>query len=424
MAFQELIKNFERTRAYARDFLIYGIKSRQDMDRKSARTYDNEKRRVEAMLPQFIQSQSGPKGKQVYLCINPEGIEENPLYALLESRSFTQNDVLLHFFLLDLLQPQVEMSLTELSDALWQDYWQHLPHISFPDLMTIRNKVNEFVKLGLLCAEKQGRQLIYKRHALSMDAFSDKEQLELSHALQFWSANAPLGVLGHWIRENIKRIKRPESPYCFRHLFLFHALDELILYDVVEAIRQKSLVLICHESTKRRKTVEKKGIPLKVSTNLWHGRRFVHFVSPSGKTHFTCRLDLITSIKPIDSSHDNSTLDTYSNAYAKSWSIIPQLKKELEWLEMTLKLRGAHEDFLIERLRREGQYGTITQIDELTYLYRVEVTDLNELAPWLRTWLGRIAELNSSNAKFLENFRSDCRHMRRLYNLPEEDELS
>ena len=45
--FQELIKNFDRIRDYMRQFYVYGFKMRNDFEEKSARTYDNERRRIE-----------------------------------------------------------------------------------------------------------------------------------------------------------------------------------------------------------------------------------------------------------------------------------------------------------------------------------------------------------------------------------------
>ena len=44
--FSELIKSFEKTRDYIRDFFIYGFKVRGDFARMSGRTYDDEKRRA------------------------------------------------------------------------------------------------------------------------------------------------------------------------------------------------------------------------------------------------------------------------------------------------------------------------------------------------------------------------------------------
>ena len=48
MAYSELIKNFDRIRDYMRQFYVYGFKSRNEYDKKSARSYDNERRRIGA----------------------------------------------------------------------------------------------------------------------------------------------------------------------------------------------------------------------------------------------------------------------------------------------------------------------------------------------------------------------------------------
>lgn len=54
MAYSELIKNFDRIRDYMRQFYVYGFKSRNEYDKKSARSYDNERRRLESWLGDFM----------------------------------------------------------------------------------------------------------------------------------------------------------------------------------------------------------------------------------------------------------------------------------------------------------------------------------------------------------------------------------
>ncbi len=49
-SYSELIKDFERIRAYMRDFYVYGMKSRNEYTKKSARSYDDERRRLESWL--------------------------------------------------------------------------------------------------------------------------------------------------------------------------------------------------------------------------------------------------------------------------------------------------------------------------------------------------------------------------------------
>ena len=48
MAYSELIKDFGRIRAYLRSFYVYGFQHREEFTQKSARGYDNERRRVES----------------------------------------------------------------------------------------------------------------------------------------------------------------------------------------------------------------------------------------------------------------------------------------------------------------------------------------------------------------------------------------
>lgn len=57
MAYSELIKNFSGIRSYMRSFYVYGFRHRDEYDEKSARGYDNERRRIEPLL----RSKSEPK---------------------------------------------------------------------------------------------------------------------------------------------------------------------------------------------------------------------------------------------------------------------------------------------------------------------------------------------------------------------------
>ena len=49
-SYSELIKNFEKIRSFMREFYVYGFKSRDEYNKKSARSYDDERRRIESWL--------------------------------------------------------------------------------------------------------------------------------------------------------------------------------------------------------------------------------------------------------------------------------------------------------------------------------------------------------------------------------------
>ncbi len=58
MAYSELIKNFEKVRAYMREFYVYGFKSRTEYDAKSARSY------TDAVGLEFCSANRKTGGKQ------------------------------------------------------------------------------------------------------------------------------------------------------------------------------------------------------------------------------------------------------------------------------------------------------------------------------------------------------------------------
>ena len=80
MAYKELIKNFNRIRNYMREFYVYGFKKREEYTGKSPRSYDNERRRIESILGDYMQFHQTENGKNVFLSIDSRITEHNPLY--------------------------------------------------------------------------------------------------------------------------------------------------------------------------------------------------------------------------------------------------------------------------------------------------------------------------------------------------------
>ena len=93
MAYSELIKNFERIRDYMRQFYVYGFRSRNDYDAKSARSYDNERRRIESWLGEYMEFRQDKDGKRMFISVDSRSAPENPLYKAFKAKSFTNNDI-------------------------------------------------------------------------------------------------------------------------------------------------------------------------------------------------------------------------------------------------------------------------------------------------------------------------------------------
>ncbi len=115
MAYTERIKNFKRIREYIRDFYVYGFKTRDEYDRKSARSYDNERRRIENYLGDYMSFHQTKTGKRMFLSVDTRTTEGNPFYKAFRAKSFTDGDISLHFALFDVLDsPEISMTLSEL----------------------------------------------------------------------------------------------------------------------------------------------------------------------------------------------------------------------------------------------------------------------------------------------------------------------
>lgn len=63
-----------------REFYVYGFKSREEFNNKSSRSYDDERRRVENCLGDYMNFRTTSKGKNVFISIDSRMVRHNPLY--------------------------------------------------------------------------------------------------------------------------------------------------------------------------------------------------------------------------------------------------------------------------------------------------------------------------------------------------------
>lgn len=119
MAYSELIKNFNKIRDYMREFYVYGFKSREEYNKKSARAYDDERRRMESWLGNNMHFRQTSEGKSVFLSIDSRLLSHNPLYKAWKTKSFTDGDITLHFILFDILHsPEISLTIHEIVEKV------------------------------------------------------------------------------------------------------------------------------------------------------------------------------------------------------------------------------------------------------------------------------------------------------------------
>ena len=403
--FSELIRNFDKIRDFMRDFYIYGFRKRGDFDAKSARTYDNEKRRIESYLGEYIRWNYDAEGKRTYVALNSAQVSANPLHAAWKAKTFTDSDILLHFALLDTLRDGSAKHVPQLTEEV-----SLLMETTF-DAQTVRGKCREYERQGILQSEKQGRSLLYR-------IVPDALPLVLNDAVTFFSEVAPLGEIGSFLMDSAGI---ENSLFRFKHHFIVHTLEDQVLFDILAAMREKRSVCLHNFSSRKHQEYETVGVPVKILSSTVTGRRYVCIVQNGEKqTVVTRRLDYIRRITPL-------AVDTaYDEKAARVEATLPHVwgvsfgYGQLDWLKMTLRIDEQREGYVLSRLKREGRGGTVEKIEENTFQYFIELFDTGEIMSWVKSFTGRILALEGSDAATLYRFHHDMRRMQKHY-LPKEE---
>lgn len=408
MAYSERIKNFNRIRDYMREFYVYGFKSREEYTKKSARSYDDEKRRMESLLGDSMRFRQTPEGKNVFISIDSRVSRHNPLYNALKAKSFTDGDITLHFILMDLLSPDRGLTLSQIFDSVLG----YLPDADrLFDESTLRKKLKEYIDEGIVKSEKQGKSLLYFRNEMT-------DLSPCKNALDFFSEVAPCGVVGSFL---LDKFDVQDGIFAFKHHYITSSLDSEVVCTLFEAMNEKRMITIETENRKKDRITENHVVPLRIMASVQNGRQYLMAFVPRFKRITSFRTDCIRSVKAdgVCSSFDElrRKLDEMENHL---WGVSTQAAsgKRLEHIDFTIRY-GDDEKHIHSRLMREKRCGKVEQLDEHTDRFSADVYDAVELIPWVRTFLCRITEIHFSNPDTEKQFVSDLKAMYALYGIEE-----
>lgn len=409
MAYSELIKNFDHIREYMREFFVYGFKSRDEFaDKKSLRSYDNEKRRIENYLGDYVSFKTDKSGKRVFISMESRAVTHNPLYRAFKAKSFTNRDITLHFILMDLLADGAGKTVQEIADCVEEDYLAEFENTMCFDESTLRKKLQEYTGLGLVRAEKQGRQMRY---------FLNRDDLRLEDcrdAIRFFTEENPLGVIGSFLED---KMEPSADIYTFKNHYRMNAYDADIMELLLQAIHEKRRIRIVNIG---RNSIEHDWqlIPLKIYISTAGGRNYLIAQGTHGKL-LSFRIDYVkkVTLEEVDDSFD-TVMAQYMEKRPYMWGVnaIGEQKTEqnteqkTEHVEMDIYV-GPKEQHIVTRLNREKRCGTVLQLDKTTYRYSADVYDANEMLPWIRTYIGRIVRFDTSNSHLRDRWNADLEAM-------------
>lgn len=377
MAFNELIKNFDNIRQMMRDFYVFGFKSRADFADKSTRSYDNERRRIESWLGEYMYFRQKAGGKNCFISVDSRKIRHNPFYKALKAKSFTANDIMLHFFMLD--------------------------------ISTVRKKLAEYAELGLIENEKCGRELYYERSKdeVDLDAWHD--------AVSFFAETNQIGVVGSFIED---KFAAGSSVFSYKHHYLLHALESDVLLDLLAAMEHKQCVRI-ESCSSRGNNISFRVLPLKIYVSTQSGRRYVMCWFFKAHRIIFCRLDNLERVLEAKPVHDYDKFCAKAEQMEQHlWGVSmnrgPAAADALEHVELVVRI-SSDEPYILQCLEREKRCGRVEKTDAEHYRFIADVHDAGEMLPWLRTFIGRIESFSCSNKAVEEKFWQDLAEVYAMY---------
>ncbi|MDR3164404.1 MAG: WYL domain-containing protein [Synergistaceae bacterium] len=411
MAYSELIKNFDRIRDYLRDFFVYGFKNRVEYNVKSTRSYDNERRRIESWLGGYMSFHREASRKSVFISIDSRMIRHNPLYNAFKAKTFTVNDVTLHFIILDILAGGNSLSTREILEKIDVEYLSAVDARLEFDESTIRKKLAEYVKLGLLCSVKSKKIVLYRRTEDSVDLNGWRD------AAAFFSEIDPIGVIGSFL---LDKFESSTDYFGFKHHYILHAMESEILCDLLGAIRERFRVELRVFSSGHGKTSSPAVFPLKIYISVQNGRRYLLAYDYCLKRMIFYRLDSIRDVITQEYEPDFEKYRSDAESFRKTlWGVAISKKSVLDHIEMDIRVEKG-EEFILRRLEREKRSGKIEAVNEDTYRFTAELRDAAELLPWIRTFIGRIVGFHSNNEYAEKTFFDDLKTMEQMYGMQDD----
>lgn len=415
--YSELIKNYEKIRAYMREFYVYGFKSRYDYNTKSSRSYDNERRRIESWLGEHMNFVRTNEGKNVFISIDSRTATHNPFYKTWKAKSFTDGDITLHFIIFDVLHsPEVKLTITEIMQAIDGEYLSSFDTPTSFDESTVRKKLKEYCDLGIITIEKNDRKTYYSRTSDAIDV------INLTDCLDYFSETLPCGVIGSFILDKQNDI---DSPFTFKHHYMTSAIDSGVLADIFLAMSEKRAITVTNHRRGKAVPLTVRIIPLQVFISVQNGRQHVVAYTPEQNKFSSYRIDYLSDVKPQEVTPRFDELrkeldDVRKYTWVVNVNKTNRGKDRLERVEFVVKI-GDDEQHIIKRLEREKRNGTITKLDDNTYEFHADMYDSREMIPWIRTFICRIVKLNFSNRTVENKFKSDLKKTYNLYGIDTEE---
>lgn len=429
--YNNFIKSYDTIRDTLRTMFLYGSYSREDFTLKqiSGRKYDNERRRILNYLRDDVIDDFSYQGnsKTVRIVYNKYEHLGNFLAESFLTKTFTRNDVILYFLILQVLT--VNESPLDAQEIL-SFICELLPEEEDLDISTLSRKLKQMVEEELLQVKWNKNKKLYTLAEDIFEDLSDQELKQLYVAVDFFRNTSAINLPGYYLGETLERYLHYErnlgvregEVFNYKHNHLQRIIDDEVISLVFEGIyERRKLEFQYHEEKKNEKV-----IPLKLIIEYYYGRQYLYAFNDGTKEPELYRIDRVKKMRlaePLDrcqsvdskESLEDEEKDNYTAVLEKSWCATLMPPQGVTEIQVEITLNEHTQSFLINRLLKEGRWGSLQRVDEGKYLFTIEVNDPLEMIPWLRSFAGYVTVRQSEEHNTQELLLADAKEALKNY---------
>lgn len=419
-----LIREYERIRHILRDFYIFGCFTKADYVEKrgvSGSKYDQEKRKINAFLPEDILHKKTKNKNIIQFCeYNMFRNRENYIANTFRYKTFTDLDIKYYFFTLQLLNQEQPLEASELSKRINNIKYGKVNNY---DSKTIYPKLEELVEAGYITIENSNKRPRYSLKEDILKDFTDDEIKDICIMLELVKNKEMLQVPFLFLQNKLelylycnRKIENIDKDlFLHKHNHLFNVLDNEIVIEILRGIEKKSYIEVTTANNKKGEIY--KIIPIKIIHDMIYGRQYLFGFNEYLNDFFMNRIDKIKKIDIKEKIEDNKINDILEKSSIEEmlWCTSNVYNKDNTLVKIEFMFDEKAEYYILNRIKREGQNGKITKLDEGKYLFEIEVRDPQEMIPWIRSFGERARIIESGDFKIEKNIISDWRELLSKY---------
>ncbi|WP_127587214.1 helix-turn-helix transcriptional regulator [Paenibacillus koleovorans] len=327
------------------------------------------------------------------------------LLFLFRAKSLKESESVRLSILIMLLQDR-SLTAKELLDACSESMPADFP---CPDEKTLRGDLKYLEEVGVITRCEGGRPYRYRAANDLIDGLLDDELIDLYDFVDVMANTQVPSVQGYLLRDTLKKAlhKRGFDPELAEtHVYKYHyhsrILDEAHLHTIFEAIQERRKLQFLYLSPKKGQNYSAKNtnplferdmedrmavtLPLRVVYDHQYGRWYlIGYTAPRGIAKF--RMEGLTQLEAgeaVTEEEFEGRLARVEEQLRASW--VTDTMRPIRVVARFFNPDRSGANFVRERVEAQGQWGTVTEESDESFVYEIVVNGIYEIKPWLRSF--------------------------------------